>query len=131
MYHFFFFFYYCISRFFKENVSLGLGSHNHPFDAVLLLSIMGFFNIVSLGIWIKIPVFTTNHNLDMVLVGIGLLGANFFYFFYGKRYLRVIEECKKANELKKSLFRILIIVYTLLSIYLFYWTHSSMLNNVQ
>jgi len=100
MYHFFFFFYYCLSRFFKENVSLGLGSHNHPFDAVLLLSIMEFFNIVSLGIWIKIPVFTTNHNLDMVLVCIGLLGINFFYFFYGKRYLRVIEYCEKTTSVK-------------------------------
>lgn len=130
MYHFFYFFYYCFSRFFKDNVP-GSIFYNSYSDAVILLSLMEFFNIVSLGIWIKIPVFTTNHNLDMVLVGIGLLGVNFFYFFYGKRYLRVIEYCEKTTSGKKSLFRILAIVYTLLSIYLLYCTHSSVLNNTQ
>lgn len=124
MYKYIYYQYFCFSKFVKDNVP-GSNFHNSSFDAVLLLSIMEFLNIVTFGIWAKTPIITLSQNLDLLLLGIILLGFNSFYFLSGKRYRKLNEQCD-VNELnKKSISGIFTIVYSILSLYLFYLVHSS------
>lgn len=124
MYEYIYHQYFCFSKFFKDNVP-GSNFHNSPFDAVLLLSLMEFLNLITIGIWIKFPIITLSRNLDLLLLGISLLGFNSFYFLYGKRYLRINEQCNGKEAYKKSISGIFTIVYSILSLYLFYLVHSA------
>lgn len=124
MYKYIYYQYFCFSKFFKDNVP-GSNFHNSPFDAVLLLSLMEFLNLVTIGIWIKFPIITISRNLDLLLLGIILLVFNSFYFLYDKRYLRLNEHCDVNKSIMKSMSGIFTIVYSILSLYLFYLVHSS------
>jgi hypothetical protein len=86
---------------------------------------MEFLNIATFGIWIKIPIITLSQNLDLLLLGIILLGFNSLYFLYGKRYLKLNEQCDVRELSKKSISGIFTIAYSILSLYLFYLVHSS------
>lgn len=124
MYKYIYYQYFCFSKFFRDNVP-GSNFHNSPFDGVLLLSLMEFLNIVTIGIWIKISIITVSHNLDMFLLGLILFGLNSLYFLREKTYVKIIDKCKEGDELKKTISRIFTIIYSILSCYLFFLVHSS------
>lgn len=125
MYQFLYYNYYNFAKTIKENVSTSI-FYNTSLDAVILLSQMEFLNLVALGIWLKIPHITTNYNLDMTLLGIGLLSFNSLYFLRKNRYVEILENCRKMEPSKKMYLGLITIAYSLLSYSLFFLAHSSM-----
>jgi hypothetical protein len=116
--------YYNFAKTIKENVSTSI-FYNTSLDAVILLSQMEFLNLVSLGIWLNIPHITTSYNLDMILLGIGLLSFNTLYFLRKKRYMEILEKYRKMEPSKKLNLSLITIAYSLLSYLLFFMAHSS------
>jgi hypothetical protein len=116
--------YFLFSKFFRDNVP-GSILYNSSFDAAFLLSLMEFLNLVVIGTLLKMPVITTNHNLDMFLLALILIGLNLFYFKYSKRYIKIIEQCDKEGDSKKSLYRIFTIIYSIISFLFFYLVHPT------
>lgn len=125
MYNFLYYNYFCFAKFFKANVP-GSFYYNTSLDGVLELSLMEFLNVVALAIWMEVPCVTTTYNLDLVLLGIIILGLNSLYFLHNKRYKIIVENCDKADSYKKAIYRTLTVFYSFMSFYLFYLAHSSM-----
>lgn len=124
MYEYIYYHYFYFSKFFRDHVP-GSMFYDSPFDAVMLLSLMEFLNIVTFGAWIKISVITVSHNLDMFLLGLTIFGLNSLYFLKKKSYIKIINKCKDGDELKKTISRIFTVIYSILSCYIFYLVHSS------
>lgn len=124
MYEYIYYHYFYFSKFFRDHVP-GSMFHNCSFDAVMLLSIMEFLNIITFGIWIKISIVTVSYNLDMFLLGLILFGFNSLYFLKKKRYIMIIDKCNEGDEPEKTISRIFTIIYSILSCFLFYLVHSS------
>lgn len=126
MYKFIFYPYYLFAKLCKEKMYLTM-FQDPPFDAVMILSLMEFLNIVTLGIVLRVPCITTNHNLDMTLLAIIIFGFNYFYFLYKRRYLKLISDCDSTEIAKSFFLGIVALVYTTCSFFFFYLASSPLI----
>lgn len=123
VYHLVFYNYYCFSRF------VGKNTYSHFFRdpswaGVILLSAMMLFNVIAVGIWLRVPYLTTSYNLDVALTGIIIWALNAIYFIGNKRYLKIVDEYDKSTSPRLFDFQMITVVYSILSCLLFYWIHS-------
>jgi hypothetical protein len=115
MYNSFFYQFYKFSSFIKS--SWGPISMDPHFDAVMILTILELINFISFGKWLKIPYITTSYYFDIFLLGICIFGFNIWHFLYKKKYIQIIEKCKNDKPLKKSIYGIIALCYTIGSWY--------------
>jgi len=117
MYKLIFHQYYNFSAFCKDSFP-GSFIRHLEYDALMLLSGMEYFNVLTIIKWAKIPIITTTLNLDHLITGIIIVGTNYLIFIYKKRHTKIIEECNQKNWFVKSLSSVFVIFYTFSSFYL-------------
>jgi hypothetical protein len=115
MYNLAYYNYYKFSKYMKENTSSPL-FYNTALEGVILLSSMEFFNLVTIGLWVKLPPLITTHLLDVTLAGIALLGANSFYFLRHKRYIKIVIDCDNSTPFIKKSSTVVIVLYSAISV---------------
>jgi hypothetical protein len=94
-----------------------------PFDAVALLSIIEFINIVTICIYYNIRI-SRNSNFDM-FIGISiLLSLNALAFLNNKRYKTVVQKFSNSDLKNEELYTIAVVIYTLVTISIFYIVHK-------
>jgi hypothetical protein len=98
--------------------------YNTLLDSIILLSVFELLNICTVWLFWDIDSLTNNYDLDTILCLLSLLGVNYSYFFFEKRYERVIHEYDGKSELKKTVGTVLTITYVLITLYLFFSIHS-------
>jgi len=126
MYKFVFYQYYLFAKHYKENVYISF-FQDPPFDAVMIVSLMEFLNVVTLGIVLRFPRITTNHSLDMTILAVIIFGFNYFYFLYKKRYLKLISKCDNTGNARSLLLAIFAIGYVICSCFFFYLVSSQLM----
>lgn len=122
-YHLVYYNFYCLARFIRKN-AYSDHSGDYSLESVLLLSIMMFLNVITIGIWLQVPYITTGYNMDLTLLGISIFGANALYFLRKKRYEIIVEEYDKSTSPKLFDYQMITIAYSALTCFLFYWMHS-------
>ena len=94
------------------------------FDAVFLLSSLELLNISSVWIYFSMPSLTSNTDLDVLLCSVLLLLANGLFFFKKERHDKISTRYENDNG-AKSTAKFITVVYSLLSVIIFYLIHSS------
>lgn len=125
MYRFIYYNYFRFAKLFKDNIP-GSMFYNTPEDAVFLVSLVEFLNVISICILIKIHYVVFNSTVDMILLGAILYLLNAYIFLRKKKYARIIEACSSANQTTKNIMTIIAILYSVLSIFLFCVVHSTL-----
>lgn len=121
MYKFVFYHYY---TFFEIIRSPTLGLKKGESGAIVLLSIVQYFNVHALKLFFILPINTIMDKYDLVFM-FALLGVNWLIFLKDKKYIEYINKCRNSNETKWFLTLILTIIYTVGSIWGYHFLKSS------
>ncbi len=102
-------------------------SYIYPrFDSIFLLSFFTIFNVSSIIKLLHVKPLITTHLFDCFLILILFVSFLLFYFERNSRYKEIIKRYDSPQELANI--EILGWSYTILTLILFFWTHSEILN---
>ena len=113
-----------MSLFMKDNFHSPLNKKPEV-GGCFTLSILEFFNIITLWLLFDLKNITASYYLDMVLC-FGLLYAlNYLIFLRKKRYKTIFSKLDETKEFYKTMGLITSIVYFVGTIFLFYYVHHN------
>ncbi len=114
------YFFYLIYNLFDFIKPARGSSFQYPeYSGWFILSGFVYLNIRELifYIHIKVPLFSGNGHLDMILEFICINVIFYFWFLYRKRYIKIIEKFKGEKSYLFGLGLPLIIIYCIVSLY--------------
>ncbi|MFZ4399873.1 MAG: hypothetical protein ACOYO1_07555 [Bacteroidales bacterium] len=91
---------------------------SRTFSSISIISALGYINVLTFGILFHIE--TKINSLFIMSIGLIIYFSNYFYFYKLKRYLSIISTNQEFTTQKMRLYSIYTIIYSGLSIFLFF-----------
>jgi len=110
-YDYFFYRIYCFG--------IRLKTDSSEFSGITTISLFLSFNVL---LFRKITGIELIHSkIQVAILYIGIFAINLFYFYWKKKYLRIIDKFEKESKIQKRVSIFLSLLYMFLSVYLLFY----------